>query len=254
MKIKKIFKWINNYRDYFISIISILIFAQFVGWTLYDHLTNWRPKYYTNNSVDYDALRKYFPPYEFFFMTTHVILLVSFTGSFYFLYKENQFFKTLFFCSVAYMVFNAFGLTRFRWDSINKDPYNSYKTLASHFEFPLISFLMLLWVRKDIYLNWNALIIGSLYLMFFYISTMIIYYSITFTNNDNQIENLKMYQFLDFNNRIMCFPTSNLGLKIFFNTSLIIFCPISGIVVFIVFKIIYNIQLDKYLITKELPF
>ena len=252
METKKNF--FNNYKHIFISIICFVVFWQLIGWTISDIITHWTPQSEVNNAVDYEALRKYLgDAYVFCFLTDHTVILAFGTGMFYAVFYKNEKYKTTFFCLMTYLVFNIFALTQFKWSSVKTEHYSSYKTLSCHLLFPITSFLLILWMRKDVLLNWRPMVICSFYLTFFFILMMSLYYSISY-DKDGVFHHLKVYEFLDFNKKIMCFPTTNIGLKYFFIIGITIITPFAGMGIFIVFKFIYNVKIDKTIWFKKLSY
>lgn len=242
----KLFFYLNKKKDVLISIICFIFFNYVLLTQIYDLSTSWIAKQINNNDVDYNVLRDHFPPYSLCFLTTQTVFLFSFIGSFYYIFKNKKWYQTLFFCSLSFVIFNIFAMTRYRWETFKVDWYATFKTLTSHLLIPIVTWLLALWIRKDVLLTWKTMFIFSFYLTFFYLLLLIIYYSVTYEDENGQLQHIKLYNFFDFNKKIMIFPTTNIGLRVLFTTGVLIATPVASFVIFFVYKFVFFVKVERF--------
>ncbi len=229
--------------------------GQFAGFSLHDAITHWRPSNEVNDSVDYDALRKYLGElYPLAFLTDWTIILAFGVGLFSFIGYQNKNFKSTLFCLLTFLVFNIFALIKFKWEMTTIEKYSSYKTLSCHLVFPIIAFLLMWWVRKDVLITIKSAAYCSLFLTIYYLFAITLYYSISYINNNGELTNLKIYDFLDFNNKVIIFNTNSISPRWIWNIIIVLISPLASLGIFLVFKFIYNVKIDKMYFEKQLSF
>ena len=244
---KKIIKFCNLNKHFFVAGICLIMMIMFLAWTTFDGVTNYVPSGENNKNVNYKALRENLSSYYFiFFMTDQTSFLFLTCGILYFFFHKKNFFNSIFFCFIAYLVFNIFALTSYDWSTFSKLPYSTFKTMMCHLVFPLTGWGILLWIRKDIVLTIKPLFVCSFYLTIFYLITLIVYYSVTYEEN-NQVYHLTIYEFLDFNNRVIIFPTQQMVWRVIVNLLIILISPFASLVVFFIFKFIFVVKYQKTL-------
>lgn len=235
-------------KKYIISTIFFLIFSQVMIFIFLDGVGG-----FANDGVSgfieqanlQNALGDW---YQLVFWTDQVNLCCATLGMLYFIFYKNQIYKNLLFCSISYMLFCLFAISVFSWDSFSYNPYESAKTLLFHFINPLVSFIILFWIKNEILLSYKIMIYCSFYVTFYYILALIIYYNFNFTENANEDlrgNHLWIYGFLDFNNQLMFVPTKNIIARFFVVGFGLLLTPIIGFLDFIFIKFIFNVRIQN---------
>ncbi len=234
-----------NIKDIVISSVSFILFVVVLFYIFMDGFGK-KGSHGVSGFIEQDNLRKTLGDwYQLVFWTFQVNIWFLIIGILWFFLKRNKIIQNMFFCSASYLLFCLFAMSVFEFKSFKTNAYESSKTLFVHCIIPIISFIMLLSVRKEISLQWKWLFINSLYVTFYIILTLIIYYNFNFAA-DSQYPNkpLWIYGFLDYNNQIMFVPLPNMTLTILGICGLLILTPGVGMVLFLFIKFIFFIKIE----------
>ncbi len=238
---------LNRNKHWIITLIVFILAAQFFITLFYDWITGWETQHNATESIDYAALKKYLSNcYSIFFMTDQTSIFFFVTGLLYFKFHKSDHYKTVYFCASALLVFDIFALSHFNWSNIYVEVYGSYKSLLCHLVLPVIAWLLLIWIRGDITLKWREILICSSYLFIFWFVTLVVYYSVTYTNQNGQTVHLMIYKFMDFNKSIITFPAENMVARVFTNWILFALTPLAGIGITLVYKFIYFVDIEWF--------
>ena len=232
-------------KDIIISSICFVLFGVVLFYIFMDGFGK-KGSHGVSGFIEQDNLRKSLGDwYQLIFWTFQVNVWFLIIGISWMFLRKNKIIQNMFFCSSSYLLFCLFAMTVFEFKSFKTNAYESSKTLFVHCIIPIISFVMLLSIRKDIKIQWKWLWINSLYVTFYIVLTIIIYYSFTFAP-DSQYPNkpLWIYGFLDYNNQIMFVPLKGMGLTILGICVLLILTPLVGMILFIFIKFIFNIKIE----------
>lgn len=231
-------------RDRFISLIFFITFIQIIIFIFLDGIGG-----YANDGVsgfiEQANLKKSLGNwYQLVFWTVHVNLIVSLIGMFWFWANKYLIYKNVLFSFISFMLFCLFAILVFKWNAFTYNPYEAFKTLFLHLINPLIAFIVLFFIKKEIYLVWQYQFYSSIYVTFYFAMTIVIYYQFNFTidaSEELRGKPLWIYGFLDFNNAIFAIPTTNLIFRCFFVSFLFLLSPFVGMITFITIKFIFQI-------------
>lgn len=197
--------------------------------------------------IEQDNLRKSLGDwYQLVFYTFHANLFFTIIGSSWMFLSKNGIIQNLFFCSICYLLFCFFAVAVFDFASFKTNQYESTKTLFVHIIIPIVSFIILLLIRQDIFLQWKWLWICSFYLTVYIVMTVAIYYTFDFAQ-DSQYPGkpLWIYGFLDYDNQIMFIPLPGLPLTIIGIVITILLTPFIGIALFLFMKMLFFVKIQR---------
>lgn len=240
------FRELIKERNFWISCISFSLLISVLSFIIVDGL-NKSINEGVSGFIEQSNLRKSLGEwYQLVFYTFQINIYFLTIGTLLVFFKDNNLIKNLLFCSSSYLLLCFLALAVFKIRLIVVNPYETIKTLIVHGIVPIFSFVSVYLIREEIQLKWKTLWINSSYLTIYIIMTIIIYYNVDFaTNTSHPGEPLWIYAFLDYDNQIMFIPLPGLVWTIIGIITLLIATPFIAMLIFILMKIIFQLNIEK---------